>query len=137
MAMALKATSDDRRTGPRSTDVDQALALLRQAVSECGYTFDALQAATGKDKAYLHRVLNGEDRCTLDFITALPDDIEARFENLRATQFGLIVVEPVDLETARRHLVSGLVGVLAPRLPLKADRMAHAGLPSEKASAVR
>jgi hypothetical protein len=102
---------DPRQSGS-STDVDRARELLRKAASDCGYTFDALGAAMGKDRSYVHRVLNGPDRVTLDFITALPDDVEAKYEQLRAEGFGLIVVAPVDEGTALKHLVSGLVGLL-------------------------
>jgi len=107
------AKAGDRDPVASSTDVDRARGLLRKAASDCGYTFDALAVAMGKDKSYIHRVLNGPDRVTLDFITALPNDMEAKYEQLRAEGFGLIVVEPVDAQTAAKHLVSGLMGLLA------------------------
>jgi hypothetical protein len=110
---AIGPMSVDRLAPARSTDVDQALALMRRAVADCGYTLDALEAAMGKDRAYIHKVLQGDKPMSLDFIVALPDDVEARFEQLRAEHFGLIVVAPVDHATAVRQLVSGLVGVLA------------------------
>lgn len=106
-------TSVDRHPAPRSTAVDQALVLVRRAVADCGYTLDALESAMGKNRAYIHKVLQGEKPMSLEFITALPDDIEARYEHLRAEAFGLIVVAPApDADTAMRQLVSGLCGVL-------------------------
>ena len=108
----MEVTVVDRTREPRSTAVDQALCLLRRAVADCNYTLDALEAAMGKGRAYIHKVLQGEKPLTLEFITALPDDVEARFEQLRAESFGLIVVPPVEGETAIRNLVSGLIGVL-------------------------
>jgi hypothetical protein len=93
-------------------DLDQVRALLRRAVADCGYTLDALEAAMGKVRTYIHKVLQGEKPLSYEFIVALPDDVEARFEQLRAEHFGHIVVAPVDTETAKRHLVTGLLGLL-------------------------
>lgn len=114
----------------RSTDVDQALVLLRQAVSNSSWTLDALEAHMRKDKSYISRVLNGEKPLTLAFIVALPDDIEAAWERKRAEHFGLIVVERTSGDDAVRSLVSGLIGVLTDRLPMKADRMVKADVPA-------
>lgn len=111
----MAVTNVDRRSRPRSTSVDQALELMRRAVSDCGYTLDALETAMGKGRAYIHRVLQGEAPMTLDFITSLPDDVEKRFEQLRGEHFGLIVVEPAEGDAAVRNLVSGLFGVLGRR----------------------
>lgn len=108
-------TSVDRREDDRSTAVDQALALLRRAVADCDYTLDALEAAMKKNRAYIGKVLNGEKPMSLEFITALPDDVEARFEQLRAESFGLIVVAPASAESAAKHLVAGLLGLLTSR----------------------
>jgi hypothetical protein len=118
-------TNVDPAARARSTSVDQAATelerarqLLCKAASDLGYTLDSLEAAMGKGRAYIGKVLNGEKPMSLAFITALPDDLEARFELLRAESLGLICVEPVDEETARRQLVSGLFGVLSPRRPM-------------------
>lgn len=85
---------------------------MRQAVSDCGYTLDALEAAMGKGRAYIHKVLNGEKPVSLEFIIALPDDVEARYEQLRAKALGLIVVKPSSGDAAIENLVSGLCGLL-------------------------
>src|SRR3989442_11997004 len=88
-------TTNARPTDPmlaRSMAVDQALGLLRQAVMHCGYTLDALEAHTGKNRAYVSRVLNGEARCTLDFIVALPCDVKKEFARLTAEHFEFVVV---------------------------------------------
>lgn len=105
-------TTVDQRRVLRSTAVDQGLELLRKAVADSGHTLDSLEAAMGKGRAYIGKVLNGEKPLSFEFITALPDDVEARFEHLRAEHFGLIVVAPVSGDDAVRNLVSGLIGVL-------------------------
>lgn len=129
--LAAKASIDDRTDGDRSTDVDRALTLLRQAVADTGWTLDALAADMHIDKAHISRVLNGEKRLTLEFVVALPDDVEALFEKRRAEHFGHIVVTPAATASdAVQQLVSGLVGVLAPRLPAKASAMCKAELPT-------
>jgi hypothetical protein len=118
----------DARAAEVSTDVDDALALLRTAVHDTGWTLEALEAAMKIDKSLISRVLNGERPLTLKFLVALPDDVEARYEQLRAEAFGLIVVQPVTGADAIRHLVGGLVGLLASGLPARADHMAKATL---------
>ena len=110
----MAVTTVDRKPDHRSTSVDQARDLLRRAVADCGYTLDALEAAMGKGRAYIHKVLQGEKPLSYDFVIALPDDVEARFEQLRAESFGHIVVTPApDAKTAAEHLVSGVLGLLA------------------------
>lgn len=119
-----------------STDVDTALALLRTAVQDCGWTFDALEAFMGKgyDKSLISRVLNGERPLTLKFLVALPNDIEALYEKRRAEQFGAVVVEPLSGIEAQRAFVAGFMGLLSSRLPERADRMAKAE-PTERKKA--
>jgi transcriptional regulator with XRE-family HTH domain len=111
-----------------ATHVDRALALLRKCASDLGWTGDALAAHMGKDKSYISRVLNGEKPMTLEFLIALPDDLEAAWHSASAESFGRLVVEPVSGDLAVRNLVSGLFGVLAPSLPERASRMARASV---------
>jgi hypothetical protein len=99
----------------RSMAVDRALGFLRQAVANCGYTLDALEAHTGKNRAYVHRVLGGESRCTLDFIVALPCDVKLEFTRLVATHFELVVIEPAQGDAAAHSFVAGLLGLLRHR----------------------
>jgi ParB-like chromosome segregation protein Spo0J len=130
--------SVDHDAVSRSTGVDRWLEMLRQAIEDAGWKHDALAAALGVDKAYLSRMLTGEKPWRIEHLVGLPDDIERLFERRRAEQFGLIVVElPADELTARRQLVSGLLGVLAPRLPAKADQMAKAYVKPHAAKATR
>lgn len=112
-----------------STTIDTVLAMLRTAVHDRGWTLEALEAEMGLDKSLISRVLNGERPLTLTFLIALPDDIEATFSARYAEHHGQIVVAPVHGEQAVRQLVGGLLGVLSPRLPVKADRLAKATLP--------
>jgi transcriptional regulator with XRE-family HTH domain len=138
--MSMGSLPNDRRTRQSkpfdglpdalSTEVDTVLALLRVCVQDAGWTLDALEAEMKLDKSLISRVLNGERPLTLRFLLALPDDIESRFEQLRAEQFGHIVVAPVSGADAIRNLVSGLIGVLAPQLPARATAMAKATLPT-------
>lgn len=111
-AGSARSTAVDRGIDDGSTAVDQALVLLRRAVADRGYTLDALSAAMGKDRAHIHRVLQGEKPLTLQFITALPDDLEARYEQLRAEAFGFIVVTPLEGPDAVKGFVGGLMGLL-------------------------
>jgi len=114
-----------------ATHVASTLALLRRCVADTSWTLEALQTEMGLDKSQISRVLNGERPLTLPFLLLLPDDLEALFEQRRAEGFGLIVVPPVHGEQAVRNLVSGLVGVLTAKLPVRAERMARATLPGD------
>ena len=110
-----------------------SLSLIRAAIDASGWKHEALAAEMRlPNAAYLSRMLSGEKPWTLRHIESLPDGIEAIYYRLRSESLGLLVVEPVDYETARRHLVSGLVGVLTSAiLPAKADRMVRAELPTK------
>lgn len=116
----MAVASVDRRTSLRSTAVDRAadverwLALMNRAVEESTWRHkqEALATAMGIDKAYLSRLRSGEKPWRIDHVVALPDEIEARFEQLRAEAFGLIVVAPASPESAANHLVAGLLGLL-------------------------
>src|SRR4051812_22565620 len=94
----MEVTTVDQRTANRSISVDhhlrEALTLLNQAVGDCGYTLDALEASMGKGRAYIHKVLQGEKPLSYAFVVSLPHDVEARFESLRAKALGHIVVVP-------------------------------------------
>lgn len=127
----MRSTDVDQRAHARSTSVDlaAAIALLNQAVNDTGHTLDSLAAAMQKDRAYIGKVLSADKPLSYAFVIALPDDVEARFEQLRAKRFGFVVVDPApDRAEARERFVSGLLALLdAPSpLPVKADRMAHA-----------
>lgn len=94
----------------------KSLSLMREAITESRWKHGALAAAMKlPNEAYLSRMLSGEKPWTLRHIEALPDDIETIYYRLRSESLGLLVATPVDAETARRHLVSGLIGILAPR----------------------
>lgn len=112
----LRVTPVDLDQTERSMHVEQALALVRRAMADTAHTLDSLAAHMGKDRAYIARVLKGEKPMSLAFIVALPDDLEARYEQLRAQQFGLVVVAPcTNPDRAIEQLVTGLVSLLAPR----------------------
>jgi hypothetical protein len=106
-------------------------------VADTNYTLESLSAAMGRDKAYISRVLHGEKPMTLLFITELPDDLEALYEQRRAEHFGRIVVEPLSGVDAQRAFVAGALGLMSGSvLPEKASTMAKATL-AEPAKAVR
>lgn len=112
-------TTVDPKPERRSMHVDlaTAVALLRRAVSETGHTLDSLaahfkQGGCPKDRAYIGKVLNQEKPLNYEFVVGLPDDVEARFEQLRAEHFGLIVAKPpTSREQAARDFISGVFGL--------------------------
>jgi hypothetical protein len=103
--------------------------LLRQCVSACGWSIEALAVEMGiDDKSLLWRMLRNERPWRPEHLVALPDDVERMFAQRYAESFGLIVVVPVDGEQAARNFVSGLFGLLAHQLPARAHHMAKADL---------
>jgi hypothetical protein len=89
-------------------EVEEALALLRRAVAECGYTVSTLEASIGRGRTYIHQVLHGEKPMSVDFFFALPHEIEARFEQLRLRHASPIVLVPAGRDRAARDLLIGL-----------------------------
>lgn len=130
-----QATSVDLRESDRSTAVDltEMRGWIVRGMSETGWTFAALEAHMGKDKSYIHAVLNGDKPLSLAFMLALPDDLEAFMAACYAESFGRIVVKPATGADAIRNLVSGLVGVLSatPQMPTKAGPQLKAKLKGE------
>jgi len=131
-----QSAESDRDLARRSQLVDRYLGLLRDALTETGWTLDALAAYYDFDRSHAHRLLTGEKPWTVRHLLRLPHDVEARFVRLYAERLGWIVVERVDAATAERQLASGLFNVLAgPRLPERADRLARAFTPLKRRSA--
>lgn len=110
----------DRRRSERSTTVDRAadverwLALMNDAIDDSSWAHkqEALATYMGIDKAYLSRLRSGEKPWRVEHITALPDDIQARFDQLRAEASGFIVVTPLEGPDAVKGFVGGLMGLL-------------------------
>lgn len=109
------------------------LRLLRESIDELQWKHDAVAVALGvvkadgsPDSAYFSKMLAGTKPFNLSHLVRLPDDIEARFSRKYTETFGIIAVEPVGPEEARRLLAIGLFSHLtaSPR----AARMAKAGL---------
>jgi len=132
-----QATVVDRDAVTRSTDVDQWLALMNQAIDESGWAKkqDALATFMGIDKSHLSRLRSGEKPWRVENVVALPDDIEARFEALRAESFGAVVLtRPQDVVEAKKSVLTGIASLLdlmsAPidQLPNRANRMATASI---------
>lgn len=73
-------------------------------------------------------MLSGEKSLSAAFIRELPDDIEALVAGYYAESFGLVVVAPSRGQDALKNLVSGLLGVLAPQLPVRASAMVKVNL---------
>lgn len=121
--------SGSRDVDGQGKDLSLVLALLRDAIDECGWKHEALAAAMQlPNPAYLSRMLSGEKPWTLRHLLALPDDIEGRFAQKWAGYRGALVVAPLVGEAAVKALVSGLIGVLAPQLPARATQMAKAAI---------
>jgi hypothetical protein len=92
----------------RPTEVEAALALLRRAVADCGYTANALEASIGKGRTYIRQVLHGEKAMSADFFFSLPREVEARFEQLRLQHAAPILLAPAAHDRAARELLIGL-----------------------------
>jgi transcriptional regulator with XRE-family HTH domain len=124
------ANTVDLTDAQRSSLVDLAemRAWINRAIDESGWNQEALAAHLHKDKAYVSRVLSGEKSLSAAFIRELPDDIEALVAGYYAESFGLVVVAPSRGQDALKNLVSGLLGVLAPQLPVRASAMVKVNL---------
>lgn len=116
---------------------DKALvlrSLMRQAIDESGWKYDAvaaaISAATGRsiDGPYLSKMLAGEKPLSAEVLEGLPDDIEAILARLYAESFGQFVVSPASDDSAVQHFVAGLLGILRSQLPARATAMAKARL---------
>jgi hypothetical protein len=123
------STSQGNSTAPAAEPKDNELVLmrhtLRDAIEESGWKKEAIAAAMDlPDAAYLSKLFSGEKPLMARHLVGLPDDVERIFARRYAEAQGLIAIEPACGGDAVRQLVSGLIGVLAPRLPEKADRMA-------------
>lgn len=133
-----RSTTIDRAEPARSTTVDLNLALLRQCVSDLGYTLDALEAATGTDRSYIGKVLNAEKPLSLPFEVALPLDLISEYRKRQAEALGLIVVRPLVGVDAQRAFVAGALGLLTSTgLPARADAMIKIEPPSLECEKVR
>lgn len=135
-----QGSSVDRDAVTRSTDVDRWLALMNQAIDDSAWARkqDALATFMGIDKAYLSRLRSGDKPWRVEHVVSLPDDIESRFETLRAESFGAIVVQPLTGLDAQKAFVAGLVGLMsAPQLPEKANTFLKADLVSQTKKASR
>jgi len=123
-----RATSGARRGAgldriAQAAAIDHYLTDVRQCVAACGYTLEALgQALGGLDAGHVSRLLNGDRPWRLEHLVMLPTDVQMRLVQRRGEALGLIVVAPTDGAEATRHLVSGLLGLLAPK-PARAARM--------------
>lgn len=104
------------------------LGSLRRAVTDAGWTEEALSQHLGTDRSYINRMFNGEKPLSLERVAGFPSEIVARFGVLVAEASGAVVVVPSTGDEAIRDLVSGLLGVLARSLPARASRMAKADL---------
>lgn len=138
-ARALRASVAEAASVPQGSSSvhltqseDKDLVLVRQifkaAIEESGEKKEFVAAAIGVDPEYLSKMFSGDKPIQTRHLGALPDQIEAIFARRYAEAFGLVVVTPVVGEAAVHSLVSGLVGLLAPRLPTRAVRMARAEL---------
>lgn len=113
-----------------------ALRLLQQVLSRPAadgtrWTHEALAAYMGLSRSYVSRVLSGEKPLSLEFIYALPDDVQCGFHAVRLEAFGAVAIEPVSGDEAVRQLASALFGLLRVH-PLGgiAPRMVKASLPA-------
>jgi hypothetical protein len=102
-------------------------------MNDTGWTPDALAAHWKVNRSFAWRLVSGEKPWSVDRMLALPDDLAARLEHLRAERHGLIVVAPLTGLEAQKAFVAGLIGVMsAPVLPAKASAMVKVDLPARK-----
>jgi hypothetical protein len=105
-----------------------ALSALRQAISDRGWDNVSLASAMKKDESFVRRVLSGEKPMPAGFFDDLPHDAVGLFHARQAEAHGRIVVDPVDQDSAFRHLAIGLLSIaargVASVLPTKARSMA-------------
>ncbi len=130
----------------RATSVARYFELLRKAVFDTHWTNDAIAAELNAafadedrhfDKSYVRRMLNEEKPLAVDVLLSFPADVKALFARLCAADFGHIVVERVDAETARQQLASGLFNLLTPQLPARTSGPIRAELRTrEKTEAI-
>lgn len=140
-ACQASSVAASRRSG--TTSVARYFELLRKAVSDTGWTCEAIAAELNDalpgrrfDKTYVWRMLNQEKPFPPEVLVALPEDIEARFEQLRAEACGLLVIVRVDHATAQQQLASGLFNLLALQLPARAAAPVKADLAPRQRVAV-
>ena len=114
-------TEPQRQRIAVETRVQMALSLINRATAECGWTYDALEQHTGKGRSYLHRVLNGTQKCTLEFYLSLPDDIRRRVTELAAERSGFYVVDAARAENAAKQLALFMLGMVQKAQPAKAN----------------
>lgn len=120
-----------------NADLHTWLGLLGAAMKDTGWTPEALDKQWNTSRGYAWRLLSGEKPWSVERKLALPSDLRRRLAHLEAEANGLIVVAPAaTTQDGIRHLVIGLVSVLASPLPARADRMAHAELSVPMAKAV-
>ena len=112
-------------------DLDFIVDLFNEAIEDSPWAgrTEALATAMDIDRGYLSKVRSKDKPLNLKILRALPDDIEAIFAAKWAEAFGLIVVAPVHGQDAVKCLVSGLIGVLSPRLPERSSGQLKATLP--------
>jgi hypothetical protein len=118
----------------RERDKSLVLSLLRAAIDESKWKHAAIAAHLSKaldrkiDGPYLANMLSGVKSWSIDHLNALPDDVQRIYYRLRSESLQLIVVEPVDQETAARYMATALLSGVMPQLPARASAMAHADL---------
>jgi len=118
------ASADHRRTARSAAadQLDQSMADLRQAMTDTGWTVDAVAAELSRvldrtiDRGYCWRLVNNEKPWRQEYTTALPDDLEGRWYAIGAERLGHIVVKPLVGIDAERALIAGFFGVLGRRI---------------------
>jgi len=138
--VVLARAGEDKSLVPTRTAEDIKLDLVRNLLRVSIDLTDWKDAAVAEHiglrgesgAAYFSKMLAGEKPISAKHLRALPDDIEQIFARLYAESFGLIVVAPAYGDDAVRQLVSGIFGVLAPRLPERAGGPLKASLRSDR-----
>jgi len=91
------------------------------------WQMQAIAAALKVDPSYLTKLRSGEKPLSLRHIADLPDDIERIYARHYAEQFDMVCVDrPSANDSGVHHILTGVLCLVQPRLPERADRMAKA-----------
>jgi hypothetical protein len=93
-------------------DLEQWLDDLREAMGATGWTPESIDAHWNTSRGYAGRLCRGEKPWSLERILALPADLKAELDRLRAQRSGWIVGALVSREEGIRQLFCGLVSVI-------------------------
>lgn len=95
------------------TGVQRALGLVRQAIEDCEWKNDALdaffQGTPFRHRSYRHQILNGDRPCNLEFLAALPPNVRKRLAELNAQQYQWVLVDASQAVALGQQVAAWLI----------------------------